>query len=48
VGQETLEVEVYIALTGLGLQSVLIGHDEIAQTVHHVLEHVGGNDAITQ
>jgi len=25
-----------------------LGPDEIAQTVHHVLEHVGGNDAITQ
>jgi hypothetical protein len=27
---------------------LLIGHDEIAQTVHYVGEHVGGNDAVTQ
>ena len=25
----------------LGLERVLIGHGEIAQSVHHVLEHVG-------
>jgi len=31
----------HIALTGLGLEGVLIGHDEIAQTVHHVHEYVG-------
>jgi hypothetical protein len=29
-------------------QSVLIGHDEFAQTVHYGVEHVGGNDAVTQ
>jgi hypothetical protein len=26
---------------------VLIGHREVAQTVHHVVEDIGGNDAIT-
>ena len=48
VGQQPLEVEVHVALAGLGLQSTLIGRNEIAQTVHHVMEHVGGNDAVTQ
>jgi hypothetical protein len=38
----------HVALAGLGLKSVLIGHDEIAQTVYHGAEHVGGNDAVTQ
>ena len=36
VGQQPLEVEVHVALAGLGLQRVLIGHDELAQTVHHL------------
>jgi hypothetical protein len=48
MGQETCQVEVDITLAGLSLERVLIGHDEIAQTVHHVMEHVGGNDAGTQ
>jgi len=48
MGQETCQVEVDIALAGLSLERVLIGHDEIAQMVHHVMEHVGGNDAVTQ
>ena len=42
------QVEVHVALAGFGLESVLIGHDEIAQTVHHVVEDIGGHDAITQ
>jgi hypothetical protein len=37
-----------MVLAGLGLKSVLIGHHEVAQAVHHVVEDVGGNDAITQ
>ena len=37
VGQQSLEVEVHVALAGLGLKRVLIGHDELAQTVHHVV-----------
>ena len=48
VSQQPLDVEMHIALTGLGLESMLIGHDAIAQTVHHVSEDVRGNDAITQ
>jgi hypothetical protein len=48
VGQQPLEIEVHVALAGLGLQSVLIGHHEITQTVHYMIEHVGGNDAVTQ
>src|SRR5712692_9728515 len=37
-----------MALTCLGFQTVLIGRHEVAQTVHHVVEHVGGNGAIAQ
>jgi hypothetical protein len=48
VGQQSLEVEVHVALACLGLQGVLIGHNEIAEAGHHVMEHVGGNDAVTQ
>ena len=48
VGQETCQIEVHIALAGLGLKRVLIGHHEVAQTVNHGVEHVGGNDAVTQ
>jgi hypothetical protein len=48
VGQQPLEVQVDITLTGFGFQSVLIGHYELAQTIHHVVEDIGGNDAVTQ
>jgi hypothetical protein len=37
-----------MAFAGLGLKRVLIGHHEVAQTVNHGCEHVGGNDAVTQ
>jgi hypothetical protein len=33
-------------LAGLGLQNVLIGHDELVQTIHHLMEDVGGDKAI--
>jgi hypothetical protein len=42
------EVEIHIALASLGLESVLIGYNEVAQMVHHVVEHLGGHDAVTQ
>src|SRR5499433_3882675 len=48
MGQHPLEVEVNMAPAGLGLQSVLIGHDELAQTLHHLREDVGGDDTIAQ
>jgi len=32
-----------MALVGLGLKRVLVWHGEIAQTIHHEVEHVGGN-----
>jgi hypothetical protein len=48
VGQEACQVEIHIALAGLSLESVLIRHHEVAQMVHHVIEDVGGNDAVTQ
>jgi hypothetical protein len=45
---ETCQREGHVALAGFSLESRWIGHDEIAQTVPHVREHVGGNDAGTQ
>src|SRR5712691_12567906 len=46
--QEACQIEVHMAFASLGLKSSLIGHHEIAQTVHHMVEHVGGNDAVMQ
>jgi hypothetical protein len=48
VGQEAREVEGHRALADLGLKSMLVRHNEIAQTIHHEVEHVRGNDAVTQ
>src|SRR5262249_33230159 len=38
MGQQPLEVEVHVAPAGLGLQSVLTGYDELAQTLYHLRE----------
>src|SRR5262245_65344476 len=46
VGQQALEVEVHVALAGCSLQHVLIGHDELGQTIHHPMEDVGGDETI--
>ena len=35
-------------LSSLDLQCLLIGHDELAQTIHHLIEDVGGDDTIAQ
>src|SRR5262250_66709 len=48
VGQQALEVEVHVALAGFGLQYMLIGHDELGQTPHHLMEDVRGNETIVQ
>src|SRR5687767_1397036 len=48
VRQQPLEIEVEVALAGLGLQCLLIGHDELSQTVDYGVKHVRGNDAIAQ
>src|SRR6266446_1449899 len=48
VGQQPLEVAVHMAPAGLGLQGMLVRHDKIAQTVHHLGEYVGGHDTIAQ
>src|SRR5215468_7263718 len=48
VRQEPLEIEVHVALSSLGLQRLLIGHDERGQLVDHGGEDVRGNDAIAQ
>src|SRR4029453_2491337 len=47
-GQQPLEVEVHVAPAGRGLQSVLIGYDELAQTLPHLREDVGGDETIAQ
>src|SRR5262245_25551383 len=46
VGQQALEVEVHVALAGLGLKNVLIRHDKLVQTIHHLMEDVGGDETI--
>jgi len=38
----------YMALADLGLKRMLVWHNEIAQAVYHLMEHVGGHDAVTQ
>ena|SRR6516162_1591519 len=48
MGQQPLEVEMHGMRVGFSLQRLLIGHDELAQTIHHLSEDVGGNDAIAQ
>src|SRR6266446_8595115 len=48
MGQQPLEVEVHVVLAGLGLERVLIGHDELAQTLHHLREDVGRHETIAQ
>src|SRR5215468_1376713 len=48
MGQQPLEVEVHVVLAGLGLERVLIGYDELAQTLHHLMEDVGGHETIAQ
>jgi len=35
-------------LTDLDLQRLLIGHDELAETIPHLIEDVGGHDTIAQ
>src|SRR5215472_10166731 len=44
--QEPLEVEVHGVRVGLGLECLLIGHDELAQPIHHLMENVGGDETI--
>jgi hypothetical protein len=38
VRQQPLEVEVHVALAGLGLQRVLVGHHELTESVQHLME----------
>src|SRR5215471_12179702 len=46
MGQQPLEVEVHVVLAGLARERVLIGYDELAQTLHHLMEDVGGHETI--
>src|SRR5262249_13855575 len=48
VRQQPLEIEVQVALSGLGLQRLSVGYDERGQTVDHRVEDVRGNDAVAQ
>jgi hypothetical protein len=48
VGQQALEVEVRVALDGLGLQHVVRGGDELVQTIHHLIEDVRRDETIAQ
>src|SRR6266700_6875989 len=48
VRQQSPEVEVHVALAGSGLKHVLIGYDELVQTLHHLMEDVGGDETIAQ
>jgi hypothetical protein len=48
VGEQPLEVEGHVALAGFRLKRVLIRHREVTQALNHVVEDIGGNDAITQ
>jgi len=41
VRQESLEIEVHVALSDRSLQRLLIGHDALGQTVDHGVEDVG-------
>jgi hypothetical protein len=42
VRQQPLEVEMHGVLVGFGLQCLLIGHNELAETIYHLLENVRG------
>jgi hypothetical protein len=46
--QQPLEVERQGLLVGFSPQRVLIGHDELAKSVDHLLEYVGGHETIAQ
>ncbi len=48
VRQQSLEVEVHGVPAGLSLQRLLIGHDELTQTIQHLSEDIGGDETITQ
>ena len=43
-----LEVEVHGVVGGLGLKRLLIGHDELTETIKHLMEDVGGHETIAQ
>jgi hypothetical protein len=43
-----LEVEMHGVLNGLGLERPLIRHNELTETIHHLMEDVGGDDTIVQ
>jgi hypothetical protein len=47
MGQQSLEVEVQ-GVGSLGLKCLLVGHDELGETIHHLMEDVGGDETIVQ
>jgi hypothetical protein len=48
VRQQPLEVEMHGVLVGFGLQRLLLGHHELAETFHHLRENVRGHETIAQ
>ena len=48
MGEQPLKVEMHGVRVGFGLQGLLIGHNERAQTIHHLVEDVGGDETIAQ
>src|SRR5215470_9125374 len=48
VRQQPLEVEMHGVLVGCGLQRLLIGHNELTETLHHLRENVRGHETIAQ
>jgi hypothetical protein len=47
-GQQPLKIEMDVTLAGLNRQNLLVGYDELAQPVYHLMEHIGGHDTIAQ
>jgi hypothetical protein len=45
-GQQPLEIEVH-GVAGLGLKRLLVGYNELGETIHHLMEDVGGDETIT-
>src|SRR5262252_2075734 len=48
VRQQPLEVEMHGVLVGCGLQRLLIGRNELAETLHPLRENVRGHETIAQ
>jgi hypothetical protein len=47
VGQQPLEIEVH-GVADLGPKRLLVGYDELGETIHHLMEDVRGDETIAQ